>query len=319
MSTIILVATALATLGLFEALYNALRYSNERKRAELRRRLRSTQEAGITNLLRERRVARNAELERMLRTLPLVPQLEQLLMQSSLSWTVAGMLGASFTAAGVLGAIVRLLLGYPWILVLPAAALGFVVPVVIAVNSRTRRSARISEQLPEALDMMVRSLRAGHGLSSAFKLVATEMPPPIAVEFARSFEEINIGAEFREAVTNMTERVPGNLDLRIFAVSVVLQHETGGNLVDILEQISHTIRERFKFQGKLTALTAEIKTSGMVLGALPPLVSLILVAGNREYMSVLVTDKAGPYVIAAGCILWGIGLFSLFKLAEVKY
>lgn len=319
MSTVILVATALATLGLIEALYNGLRYSSERKRTELRRRLRSTQQAGITNLLRERRVAKSPELERMLLTFPFVTDLERLLMQSNLSWTVAGMLGAAITAAAALGSSITLLLNYPVYLALIAVVASFAAPVLIAFVSRNRRSSQISEQLPEALDMMVRSLRAGHGLSAAFKLVATEMPPPIAIEFARCFEEINMGVEFRDAVTNMTERVPGNLDLRIFAVSVVLQHETGGNLVDILEQISGTIRERFKFKGKLAALTAEIKLSGLVLGALPPIVVLILIAGNRNYMSVLVTDPAGPYFIAAGVLQWAIGLFTMFKLSEVKY
>ena len=107
---------------------------------------------------------------------------------------------------------------------------------------RSRRSRKLSEQLPDALDMMARSLRAGHALSSAFKMVATEMPAPISLEFARAFEEQNLGLPFERAIAQMTKRAPDNRDLKIFAVSVIVQKETGGNLVEIIEKIAETIR-----------------------------------------------------------------------------
>ncbi|MFT3926089.1 MAG: type II secretion system F family protein [Myxococcales bacterium] len=319
MSTVILIATALAVLGLVEALYNVLRYSGERKKADLLRRLRAAREQASANLLREQRVARNRELERVLRQLPFTDTLERLLVQTSLEWTVASMLSFALAAAGVSAAGAYVALGESLLVAGLTGALAASIPFLIAVMSRAKRSASLSEQLPEALDMMSRSLRAGHGLGAAFRLVATEMPAPVAVEFARCAEETNIGVEFRDAVTHITERVPGNLDLKIFAVSVTLQHETGGNLVEILQQISHTIRERFKFQGKLAALTAEARMSGIFLGALPPLTLTYLLATNPGYLSVLKTDPIGPYFILAGLCLWAGGLLWLFRLAQVKY
>jgi tight adherence protein B len=319
MSTIILIATALATLGLVEALYNVVRYSGERKRADLLRRLRAAREQATANLLRERRVAKNAELERILRQLPITTALEQLLVQTSLDWTVAGLLAYSLLAAALAGGAAYLALGENLLVASLTAVLVSSVPLLIALTSRARRSSSLSEQLPEAIDMMARSLRAGHGLGAAFRLVATEMPAPAAVEFARCAEETNIGVEFRQAVTHMTERVPGNLDLKIFAVSVSLQHETGGNLVEILTQIGHTIRERFKFQGKLAALTAEARMSGIFLGALPPITLAFMLGTNPGYLSVLKTDPLGPYFILGGLVLWSGGLTWLFRLSKVKY
>ena len=113
------------------------------------------------------------------------------------------------------------------------------------------------ERVHEALDMMARSLRAGHSLASAFKMVATELPAPINIEFGRAFEEQNLGMSFERAVIQMTKRAPQNRELKIFAVSVILQKETGGNLVEIAEGLAELVRQRYRFYGKLKTLTAE--------------------------------------------------------------
>jgi tight adherence protein B len=319
MSMVILVATAFACLAVAEAAYYLIRYSGERQRSDLRRRLRSLQEQATASLLRERRVAKNEDLDRQLRVLPFTAELEKLLIQTDLSWTVASMFGLGVLAGVVVSGLLMALLGggigWAWV----GMPIGFALPIVVALIARQRRSAALSSQLPEALDMMVRSLRAGHGLSAAFKLVASEMPVPIAVEFARCFEEHNIGVEFRHAIEHMTERVPNNLDLKIFAVSVVLQHETGGNLIEILEQIGHTIRERYKFYGKLAALTAEGKVSGTILGTLPFFTVAVISAGNASYLSVLVEDPIGHYFIATALLLWLAGIAWLARLAKVDY
>lgn len=319
MSGVILLATALACLAVAEALYYAVRYAGERKRADLRKRLRAAREEGTARLLRERRVAKSAELERVLRVMPFTDRLERLLVQTDLDWTVAGLYGFGLLSSAVLAGALTVLFGLQPTLLAAAVPIGVVVPIGIAMIARGRRSVQVSAQLPEALDMMVRSLRAGHGVNAAFKLVATEMPVPIAVEFARCFEETNLGVELRKAIENMTERVPGNLDLKIFAVSVVLQHETGGNLVELLEQISHTIRERYRFYGKLAALTAEGKVSGTILGALPFFTTMVIAIGNGEYLQTLVTDPMGQYFIFAGIAMWLMGVSWLFRLAKVDY
>jgi tight adherence protein B len=319
MSNVILIATAMACLAIVEALYYFIRYSGERRRGELRRRLRSLGEAATTNLLREGKVARSPELQRFLELFPFTPPLERLLLQTDLSWTVASVLGFGVIGALAMVGGLSLLLGADPLAWLLGVALGFASPLVFVLVVRNRRSSALSSQLPEALDMMVRSLRAGHGLNAAIKLVATEMPIPVAVEFERCFEENNLGVDFRTAVQNMTMRVPGNLDLKIFAVSVVLQHETGGNLIEVLDQIGYTIRERYKFYGKLAALTAEGKVSGTILGALPFATAAMIAIGNPDYMKVLVINPLGRYFIGSALLLWAVGVAWLVRLTKVDY
>ena len=319
MTNVLLVLVGLACLAAVEAVYYLFRYAGERQRAELRRRLRSIDEPGALRLERTGKLCRNRELEPFIRALPFSAELEQLLLQTDLEWTVASMLGSAVLTGTVAFALaLSLAAGAPELSVLALIA-GLGAPVIIALVVRQRRSRVISSQLPEALDMMVRSLRAGHGVSAAFKLVATEMPVPIAVEFARCFDEHNLGVDFRVAVENLTKRVPDNLDLRIFAMSVVLQHETGGNLVEILEQIAYTIRERYKFYGKLAALTAEGKVSGVILGALPVGVTAVLSVTNGSYLSVLVEDPTGRMVALSGLSLWASGVAWLVRLTKVEY
>lgn len=319
MTNVLLVLAGLACLAVVEAVYYVFRYAGERQRAELRRRLRAKDEPGALHLERAGKLCRNRDLEPYVRAFPFSAELEQLLMQTDLEWTVASMLSSSMLSGIVLFALMLALGSGAVELALLALLAGLSAPLIIALNVRRRRSRVISGQLPEALDMMVRSLRAGHGVSAAFKLVATEMPIPIAVEFARCFDEHNLGVDFRLAVENLTKRVPDNLDLRIFAMSVVLQHETGGNLVEILEQIAYTIRERYKFYGKLAALTAEGKVSGMILGALPLAVTAVLAVTNSNYVGVLVETPAGRMVSAVAIALWACGVLWLVRLTKVEY
>jgi tight adherence protein B len=319
MTNVLLVLAGLACLAAVEAIYYLFRYKGERQRAELRRRLRSSEAAGALRLERAGKLARNRDLEPWIRALPFSADAERLLLQTDLEWTVASMFGSSLLAGIVLFALLLSVTSGGLQLALLGLLAGLAAPAIIALSVRQRRGRVISSQLPEALDMMVRSLRAGHGVSAAFKLVATEMPVPIAIEFARCFDEHNLGVDFRVAVENLTKRVPDNLDLRIFAMSVVLQHETGGNLVEILEQIAYTIRERYKFYGKLAALTAEGKVSGLILGALPIVVTLVLSVTNGSYLRVLIDEPSGRMIAAIGVMLWAAGVLWLFRLTKVEY
>jgi tight adherence protein B len=315
---LILLAAGAAVLLAGEGIYYLVRYAGERERSELRRRLQSIDEPGHQTLMKERRVARNPALERLLSPLPGVDVLETWLLQTDLSWTVASVLGSGVGLGLVLSATVLVTLGQ-LSLALVMMPVGIAVPILLVLNSRTRRSAKISEQMPDALDMIVRSLQAGHGVASGFKLVATEMPLPVAVEFGRCFEEQNVGVDFRTAIGNMTRRVPDNLDLRIFAVSVVIQHETGGNLVEILEKIGETVRSRFQFQGKVRTLTAEARISALILGGLPFVAALLINILNPKYMEPLVGDPMGRVMLFSGAVLWMAGFFFMRKLADVEF
>jgi tight adherence protein B len=316
--SIVLIALGLAVLLVAQGVYYGVLWWQQRQRAELRRRLRSLARPGASSLVREGRLARSPALARVLGQFGFARRLERLLLQTDVDTTVATLIGSGLVLAVAMvfglalatGGLGMALLGAP---------LGLALPVLYVLGERASRARKISSQLPDALDMMVRSLRAGHGVSAGFKLVATEMPTPIAVEFGRCFEEMQAGGNFREAVRHMTERVPDNLDLRIFATSLIIQHDTGGNLVEILEKIAHTVRERFKFNGKLRALTTEVRVSGYVLGALPFVCALAIGLLNPRYLEPLYSDSLGQAIALFGIGLWVAGIFWMRRLAQVDY
>lgn len=320
MRGIILVAVALAALLVGQFLYYLVLFRGQHRQHELKRRLQMLAEpqAKGETVLKERHVAKHRWLERVLEPLPGVKSLEALLGQTDLALTVAMVLGLCAIAAVVVGGGVWLVLPNPMFAAV-AAAVGATAPVLVILDARGRRSLKLSSQLPDALEMMVRSLRAGHGLNAAFRLVAQEMPLPVAMEFGRCFEEQRLGVSTKDAVRNMAERVPDNTDLKIFAVSVIIQHDTGGNLVEILEQIGTTIRDRFKFYGKLRALTVEAKLSAVVLGALPLLCLAFVVMLRPSYLVPLVRDPIGQAMVAGGLALWFLGAITMKRMARVDY
>src|SRR5204862_1079539 len=173
---------------------------------------------------------------------------------------------------------------------------GFV-PLMALYMKRKRRLSAFGKQLPEALELIGRALRAGHSLASGFKLVADEMAAPIATEFERCYEAQNLGVTLEAAIEEMTNRVP-NLDLRFFATAVILQRQTGGDLAEILDKIGHLVRERFKIFGQIQALTGEGRLSGIVLLALPPVLFLAVYRLNPDYMMMLFTDPMGQQMLA---------------------
>jgi tight adherence protein B len=320
-NNLILIVVALAVLLAAEAIYYLAVYMGQRRRAELHRRLQTIAKPreDRLSLVKERRVARSPFLDRLLRPLPAAKRMEKLLLQTDLTWTVATVLALSILLGVGLTLLLLVVLHKTPALALIGVPVGMLVPLIVVLNARTKRSQKFSTQLPDALEMIVRSLRAGHGLSNGFKLVAGEMPPPVAVEFGRCFEEQQFGVEFRDAIEHMTQRVPNNIDLRIFAVSVVIQQETGGNLVEILEKIANTIRERYKFFGKLRALTAEGKYSGYILGALPFVCLGFVALLNPGYLVPLVANPLGRLIGLGGLTLWGLGVLWMSRMVKVDY
>ncbi|MSP60030.1 MAG: type II secretion system F family protein [Myxococcales bacterium] len=314
----LLVALIVAALALAEGVYYAARFLGERKGDELKRRLRTVGEvsAGV-QILRRRRMAANDWLNETLSGIPVLGKIEKLIEQADQDLTVAQVLGAMgglFFAGLLVAAILQ-----NW-MAMPLLGPGFaMVPIILLANARTKRALTISEQLPDALEMMSRAIRAGHALPSSFKLIAQECPTPVAVEFARAYEQQNLGLSFETAVLNMCERVPSNLDLRLFAVSVMIQRETGGNLVEVLDNIARTMRERFKFFSKLRALTAEGRISGWILGSLPFGVAFAIMITNPGYLLELFKPGMGRGILITGITMWGIGILWIRSLMKVEY
>jgi tight adherence protein B len=319
MRAIVIGVVTFAAVFLLEAVVSTLRYFGDRKEDELKRRLQNlgTSEGIKFGLLRQGRLAASPVLDAILRGIPVSQRIEDLLEQAEIGITVARLLLYCAITAVLLFTLGLLSAGGPLMstILLP---MGFFVPIMFVVWKRNRRSRKLSEQLPDALDMMGRSLRAGHALSSSFKMVASELPPPISLEFARAFEEQNLGLAFEKAVAQMVKRSPTNRDLKIFAVSVIVQKETGGNLVEIIEKIADTIRQRYRFFGKLDTLTAEGRMSSYILGALPILTGLFIGFTNPPYIRLLFTTSMGNHIFGGAIVMWLVGFLWMRRMSKVS-
>lgn len=191
-------------------------------------------------------------------------------------------------------------------------------PVMIVSSQAASRARKLNEQLPDGLDLIARSMQAGHGISEAIRTAAEELPMPLAQELGRVYEENNLGRDFRECLENLTRRNPDSFDLQIFVSSVLLQRETGGNLVEILNNISNTIRSRFVFQGKVRALTSEARFTAYILGGLPIVIGVIIAVLSPGYLLPLLTDPLGN-LMAIGAACWFLlGIFVMTELSKVS-
>jgi len=182
---------------------------------------------------------------------------------------------------------------------------------------RKRRLTKFGRQMPEALELLGRSLRAGHSLANGFGLVGSEMDEPLAKEFRRVFEEQNFGIPIEEALEDLSARVP-NMDLRFFATAVILQRSTGGDLAEILDKIGHLVRERLQILGQVQALTGEGRLSGIVLLAMPPALFLFMLKLNPEYVMQLFTDELGHYMLGIAVVTQTIGALVIKKIITIK-
>jgi tight adherence protein B len=192
-----------------------------------------------------------------------------------------------------------------------------VLPIVWLLFRRKRRLKAFAAQLPGALELIARALRAGHSLAAGFSLVAQEVSDPIGGEFSRTFEEQNLGKPLEEALEDLTKRVP-NLDLKFFATAIVLQRQTGGDLAEILDKIGYLIRERFKIWGQVQALTGEGRLSGIVLLALPPALFAVVYRMNPDYLMLLFTDELGKKMLVAGVISQLFGALMIRKIVNIR-
>lgn len=190
-------------------------------------------------------------------------------------------------------------------------------PCMWAWWKRRSRFKRFAAQLPDAMALIARALRSGHSLPSAINVIADEMPRPVATEFGMAFEEQNLGVPIDKALRSMLKRMP-NLDLKFFVTAVAIQKQSGGDLAEILDKISHVIRERFKILGTVAALTAEGRLSGIVLMALPFCLFLAVYAINPDYVSLLFTTEEGRQMVIVAIVMQVIGAFVIKKIVNIK-
>jgi tight adherence protein B len=190
-------------------------------------------------------------------------------------------------------------------------------PIMWLLMRRKRRLRKFAAQLPQALELISRALRAGHSLASGLSLVAQEMSEPIGPEFGRTFEEQNLGIPMEQSLDNMTKRIP-NLDLKFFSTAVVLQRQTGGDLAEILDKIGSLVRERFQIFGQVQALTGEGRLSGIVLLALPPALFAVVYRMNPDYLMLLFTDPMGKKMLVGGVLMQLFGALVIRKIVNIR-
>jgi tight adherence protein B len=206
--------------------------------------------------------------------------------------------------------------------------LPFAVALLLAVGSgaipagylywlKSQRIAKFERQLPEALELVSRALKAGHALSVGLKLVGEEAADPVGTEFRRVFDEVSMGVALPQALKNMTERL-NCVDLRFFVTSVLVQRETGGNLAEIIDSLAGLIRKRFELQLKVAALSAEGRFSALILFALPLVVGAAIYKMNPEYMSTLFTDAMGQNMVMGGSFLMVAGAIIMKRMVAIK-
>jgi tight adherence protein B len=221
--------------------------------------------------------------------------------------TMAGMLAA--LAVSVVSASILISLG--------AGLAAAMLPFMHVWWKRKKRFEAFLENLPDALDLMSRALSAGHAFSEALHMVSAEMPEPISGEFRKAYEEQNLGLSLKLAMENLTQRIP-LLDLRMCVTAVMIQRETGGNLAEILEKVSYTIRERFRIMGDLKTLTTSSRMSAWLLCGLPIFVTIVITIMNPDYMAILWKDTRGHYLIAAAMLLQITGMLIVRKILDIK-
>jgi tight adherence protein B len=205
----------------------------------------------------------------------------------------------------------------PWFFMPVTGFVLFLVPLAWVWNKRRKRLKTFAAQLPDALELVARALRAGHSLGAGMHVVAEEMPTPIADEFGRVYEEQNLGIAIEDAMQSMCERVP-NLDLRFFVTSVAIQRQTGGDLAEILDKIGYVIRERYRILGQVKALTGEGRLSGIVLIALPFVLFLVMLHIQPGYVSALWTHPKGIQMSIFAIIMQILGALVIRKIVNIK-
>jgi tight adherence protein B len=255
-------------------------------------------------------------LDWLLQRTPGIRQLDRLIEQSDAKFPVGYYLLISLFLA-VIGWLGGILISKHPALPFILAAVGGLTPCVVLSGKKEKRAAMFQHQLPEALDLVSRALKAGHAFASGMQLAAKEFSNPLGKEFQKVVDEVNFGVSMQEALGRLGQRID-SAELQFFVVSVILQRETGGNLSEILNNLANLLRERFKLQGKIRVLSAEGRLSAIILVLLPFLLMAFFHLRNPEYLAMLWTEPAGRIMATSGAILMVIGIMVIKRMVNIR-
>lgn len=315
-----MVAAFFAVVLLLEGLYQLWNATHGPEIKRINQRIQAMSAGGYEGrsalLAKQRLLSETPAVQKFLLGIPRIHMLDRLLEQSGSTMSVGQFLTLSLLT-GLGGLLVGNILALPWFVSLLLALAVACIPYFVILNKKIKRVGKIERQLPDALDLMSRALRAGHSFPSALDMVAKEGQQPIAQEFKVVSDEVNFGIPLNDALNNLAVRVPVT-DLRYFVIAVLIQRETGGNLAELLDNLAGLMRERFKLLGHIKVLSAEGRLSAWILTILPfAMVALINII-NPRLMSVLWTDTLGQKLSMAAMFAMVLGVIWMWRIIKIR-
>jgi len=320
MDLLIAMIIFILTLTLIQGGYYGLRKIRSREKREVLRRLRGYSTTGydreIIDIMRKSMLSEVPWLNRMLLSIRWTDKLSRLIEQSGTESTLGVFILLSIVLASG-GFVILLWVTSHFPLSLMLALFSGTLPFLYVYIKKKRRMEKFQRQLPDALDLIARALKAGHAFTGGLKMVGDEIGEPVGTEFDKTLHEINFGSAIPEALKNLTQRVDCP-DLRFFIISVIIQRETGGNLAEILAKIAYLIRERFKLQSRVQVLASEGKLSAIILIAIPFVVALALSVLNPAYIKTLFIDPVGKVLVAFALFMMVLGIIVMKRMIEIR-
>ena len=269
-----------------------------------------------SSFLKENRLSQSASGDVFLRKLPGILRLQMYLQQAGKGWFVAEFLSFSVLSF-VVALVIAELLASNLLISLGIALLTAFIPLLLVQRQRNERFKALELQLPEAADLISRSLRAGHALPSTLQMLADEMPHPIAAEFRVVSDEINFGLSMSEALQRLAHRMPLP-DLQYLVIAVLVQREAGGNLSELMSKVSQLVRQRLKLTGDVRVMSAEGRLSAWILCLLPVAVSGLFALTSPDYLKQFFDDPAGPAMLATAAVLMSLGILWMKVIVKIR-
>jgi tight adherence protein B len=267
-------------------------------------------------LLRDEQLSDIPALDNLLRRSARVSELQKMLAQAGIEIRAGNFLGVSALTA-VACTIVSYLLSKRVEVAWFSLIVGFIIPYGYAQFRRNKRFEKFEELFPEAIDTLARAVRAGHAFTTALEMITAEVAEPVSGEFRQLYEEQKFGMPVRDALMNLTDRIP-LVDVKFFVTAVMLQRETGGNLAEILDNLSYVIRERFKIQRQVRVYTAQGRLTMALLMGMPPIIIVVMVLLNPSFIHPLFADPIGHTLLVLGITLQTIGYFVIRKIIRIQ-
>lgn len=318
---VVAVLVFVAVLLLLEGLYLIWKSYKGPEAKKLEKRLQalsaSHDATAHAQLLKERMLSEVPAFQRLLFSIPRAHSLDKFILQAGLDWTVSKLL-LTCAGFGVIGLVLMSGAAHqPILLSVAVAAALAALPLLYLQHKRSGRLDKLERQLPDALDLVTRALRSGHSFASGLQMIGEEMAEPIANEFRIVSDEVNFGVSLQQALTNLSERVPLT-DLRYFVVAVLVQRDSGGNLTEVLGNLSRLVRERLKLYGKVRVLSSEGRLSAWIVGSMPFALAGVLNLVNPAFMSPLWKDPIGISIIKYMLVLMAFGVLILRKIIKIR-